>query len=127
MRTRQIFIIAAAFGFLAVALGAFGAHAFKSYLITYGRLDTFEVAVRYQFYHAIALFVVGLLNQNENHKKSLQYSALSMSIGIVLFSGSLYMLCLTSSRIWAIATPVGGLFFLIGWGLLFLFAIKKAG
>ena len=100
-------------GGLGVAFGAFGAHALKTLLTQAGRVDTFELAVRYQFYHALALLVTGLL-MNHLTTRFLRYSAVFFLVGIIFFSGSLYGLCFTSIP-FHYATPFGGLFFIAGW------------
>lgn len=111
--------IAAALGALAVVIGAFGAHSLKPMLIETGRLATFETAVEYHFYHVLALFLIGLL-QNQNNHKYLSWSANAMLIGLILFSGSLYILCMTRMTYLGAITPIGGIFFIIGWVLLFM-------
>ncbi len=109
--------IAAIFGALAVAIGAFGAHALKPMLLESGRLETFETAVKYHFYHALALLLIGTLQAHFESKK-LHYSALAMIIGIIIFSGSLYVLCLTNLNILGAITPIGGAAFIAGWIML---------
>lgn len=112
------------FGGLAVVLGAFGAHSLKSFLMESGRTETFELAVRYQFYHALALLAVGiLLGQSESRR--LHYSGLFFLLGIFFFSGSLYILSFTGIKILGAVTPLGGVFFIIGWVLLGLAVVKK--
>lgn len=106
-------------GALSVMIGAFGAHALKNTLTTNGRLETFETAVKYQFYHVFALLIVGILLSRIDHKL-LHYSGYSFIVGIIIFSGSLYTLCLTNVGKWGAVTPIGGVFFIIGWVLLFL-------
>jgi uncharacterized membrane protein YgdD (TMEM256/DUF423 family) len=103
----------------AVAIGAFGAHALKPMLIAAGRQETFEIAVRYQFYHALALLIVGLLAR-DIQTKGLGTSAWLFLIGILIFSGSLYVLCLTGITWLGAITPIGGVFFLGGWTFLAL-------
>jgi uncharacterized membrane protein YgdD (TMEM256/DUF423 family) len=105
-------------------LGAFAAHALKEMLVATGRIDTYELAVKYQFYHSLALLLVGLL-MGQFGSKFLRYSALSFSIGILFFSGSLYVLSLTGKTILGAVTPIGGLFFILGWTLLVLGVYKK--
>lgn len=114
-----IFLAAAALGALAVMIGAFGAHALKSTLEAQGRLDTFETAVKYQFYHTLALFIIGVLLYHI-HDKLLAYAGVSMLTGIVIFSGSLYVLCLSGIRWMGAITPLGGLLMILGWVLLFV-------
>jgi uncharacterized membrane protein YgdD (TMEM256/DUF423 family) len=106
--------IAAALCFLAVALGAFGAHALKSTLESYGMLDVWNKAVLYHFIHAIALFALGLYGVNNRGAWWL------ILAGVVLFSGSLYVMALTNLRWLGTVTPLGGLCFLAGWGWLIL-------
>ena len=109
-------IAAAVLGFLSVALGAFGAHALKNVLNSYSR-EIYEKAVQYQMFHTAALLLVGLL-QNLHPHNSLAGPGWSFLLGIVLFSGSLYMLALTGASWWGAITPLGGLAFLLGWAWL---------
>lgn len=111
-------------GGLAVAIGAFGAHALKPLLMETGREATFELAVRYQFYHALALLATGLLT-SETRRKTLHYSSLCFVLGIILFSGSLYVLCFTGIKMLGAITPFGGVFFILGWVLLATGVYKK--
>lgn len=114
MNQRNSLLTGALFGLLGVALGAFGAHALKDMLSAAGRLDTYELAVRYQFYHALALLAVGLLQQN-SVSKYLKTSSIFFLSGTVLFSGSLYLLCFTGSTAFAMVTPFGGVLLIFGW------------
>jgi uncharacterized membrane protein YgdD (TMEM256/DUF423 family) len=106
----------------AVLLGAFGAHALKAKLTAY-QLGIFDTGVRYQFYHALALVATYLL-RGKLPERYLRWAALCFCIGIVLFSGSLYVLAcsdwigLENKRIVGPMTPIGGLFLIMGWGLL---------
>ena len=101
-------------GFLVVFLGAFGAHALKTRL-TPELQATFEVGVRYHAYHALALLGVGLwMRQSPPGSAAVGWLFLS---GIVLFSGSLYVLALTGQKWLGMVTPLGGLAFLAGWAL----------
>jgi uncharacterized membrane protein YgdD (TMEM256/DUF423 family) len=109
---------------LGVCVGAFGAHALKDILESAGRTHTFELAVRYQFYHAFALLITGLLMMHFPSKK-LVYASWSFLTGILFFSGSLYALCFTGVTVLGAVTPLGGLFFIAGWILLLLSIIKK--
>jgi uncharacterized membrane protein YgdD (TMEM256/DUF423 family) len=101
-------------GGIAVAAGAFGAHALRSRLSP-ADLATFETAARYQMYHALALLAVGLLT---TRGVAASPSGWSFLIGIVLFSGSLYLLTLGGLRWMGAVTPMGGVAFLAGWVLL---------
>lgn len=110
-------------GFIAVGLGAFGAHALKEKLEASGYIQTYQTAVSYQFYHTIALLCIGLLAM-KYPSSLLNYSGYSMIIGVVLFSGSLYLLCFTNVKWLGAITPIGGLAFLTGWILLFIAILK---
>ena len=94
MNTQKTLLAGALVGLFGVAIGAFGAHALKPMLAETGRLETYELAVRYQFYHAFALLVVGILMKSHSHK-FFRLSSLFFIVGIIGFSGSLYLLCLT--------------------------------
>jgi len=106
--------IAAALCFLAVALGAFGAHALRSTLETRGMLDVWNKAVLYHFIHAIALFALALYGTANRGAWWLLFA------GIFLFSGSLYLLALSNVRWLGAITPLGGLCFLAGWAWLII-------
>ena len=111
-------------GAIAVSLGAFGAHALKKSLEASGRFDTFETAVKYQFYHALALVLIGMLVQNmPANAKILSYSGYSFLVGVLIFSGSLYAICFTGITKFGAIAPIGGLALIIGWILLF-WAVK---
>lgn len=101
-------------GFSTVALGAFGAHALKARLQSNGYAEVFETAVRYQAYHSLLLFLIALL-LILTADKWFRYSAISIISGIILFSGSLYLLALTGIRTLGMITPLGGVFLLLGW------------
>jgi len=118
----------ALFGALAVALGAFGAHALKATLEAANRTDTFETAVKYQFYHAIALVLVGLLIKvgDPSLHKMLTGSGYSFIGGILIFSGSLYAICFTGITKFGATAPIGGLLFILGWVLLLIAGGKLA-
>lgn len=109
-------------GLLGVALGAFGAHALRASLTASGRLDTFETAVKYQFYHALALVLIGILMQvfaaNSATVKLLGWAGNSFLGGVLVFSGSLYVLCMTGVTWLGAITPIGGVLMIAGWALL---------
>lgn len=114
--------LAAVFGALAVLIGAFAAHGLKNTLsVEY--LAVLNTAVQYQFMHALALLVVALLAQY-NGSRALVSAALFFSLGIVLFSGSLYMLVLTPFKP-GVITPVGGGLLVLGWLSLAVAAWRK--
>lgn len=110
--------IAAAAGFLAVALGAFGAHALKGVLAQNGTAAIWETAVFYHFIHAVMLFLVA------GRKPFAAFAWWCFLAGIVVFSGSLYLLAATNARWLGAVTPFGGLSLLAGWGCLFFNAAK---
>ncbi|WP_040512872.1 DUF423 domain-containing protein [Gracilibacillus halophilus] len=113
----KLFLVLGALnGFLAVALGAFGAHGLESRL-SEKMLSTWEKAVNYQMFHTMALLVTGLLLQRIN-AVSLTTAGWFFFIGVVLFSGSLYIYSVSGLKGFAMITPIGGVAFLIGWILL---------
>ena len=126
---RGFLITAAIIGAFSVVLGAFGAHALKKY-VSAEAVATFETGVRYQFYHCFALFVVGILYE-AFPAKWLTWSGYSFIIGILLFSGSLYLLTALQSteqvglKKIGMITPVGGLCFIAGWLFLTIAIIKN--
>ena len=111
---QQLFLMTGAFfGFLGIAAGAFGAHLLKS-KISNESFDVFEVAVRYQMYHALALIglvaILGFLPSTW-----LAIAGWMFIIGVFIFSGSLYALVFSGIRLWGAVTPLGGLLLLLGW------------
>ena len=128
--TRLFLLIASFSGMTAVILGAFGAHALKQRLPA-NLLHSYETAVQYQFWHALALLAVALLLLQWPASRLLQATGWLFTLGIILFSGSLYLLSLTEVRqIGAISvgpiTPMGGLCFIVGWFLLILAAWQNS-
>lgn len=116
--------LAAISGSLAVGLGAFGAHALKTQLTPY-QLDIWQTGVFYQFVHTLLLLFVS--RQNDwfiNSPRLTKLSCWSLTIGIILFSGSLYLLALTSLKWVGIITPIGGLLFITSWLLLLMIKRK---
>ena len=116
------FLLGAISGGVAVALGAFGAHALKAHL-TAERLTTFETGVRYQLYHALALLGVTIAIARWPVSTLPNIAGWLFVIGTLLFSGSLYLLCFTRQRWWGAVTPFGGLAFIAGWVCLALTAL----
>ncbi|WP_445747541.1 DUF423 domain-containing protein [Polaribacter sp.] len=117
-------IITCFFGVTAIVLGAFGSHALKE-ILTFDQLQSFETAVRYQIYHAIVLLFVATFDGISAKQKQL-VNAL-FYLGILFFSGSIYVIQLTSIQaksIWFI-TPLGGLFLIAGWITMIVLFIKK--
>ncbi len=124
MNQRLTYIFGALMAGLAVAIGAFGAHGLKDILMTHGRTETFDLAVRYQFYHAFALLITGILMKDFVIKR-LEYASLFFVAGILLFSGSLYILSLTNVTKLGAITPLGGVCFLLGWTFMILSFRRK--
>ena len=117
--------IAALFGGSAVVLGAFGAHLLKNQLSPEA-IQVWNTAVSYQFYHSLSLLVAGLFIQKNQTDKLLKATVWFFCLGILLFSGSLYLLSTNEllgiqalKPILGPATPIGGVCFIIGWGCLF--------
>jgi uncharacterized membrane protein YgdD (TMEM256/DUF423 family) len=125
---KRLIIIASVFGILAVILGAFGAHALKSLLDPAG-LEVWKTAVSYQFYHTLALLFLSLLPESKGRSGNI--AAWFFSLGILLFSGSLYLIStkeiLNISQLSVLGplTPVGGFFFILGWISLISVALKS--
>ncbi|GAA4836279.1 DUF423 domain-containing protein [Paenibacillus vulneris] len=109
--------------FLSVALGAFGAHALKT-KIPADMLAVYETGVQYQMMHSLGLIAIGLIAAMLPNNKHLARAGWSMLIGIVLFSGSLYVLAVTQIKPLGAITPFGGVAFLFGWLSLVLAALQ---
>ena len=120
---RTFLLIGALAAFLGVALGAFGALAVRARLSPQS-LEVFETGVRYQMYHAFALLIVALALVRLDGWIVRSAGGL-FTVGIVLFSGSLYVVALSGIRAFGAITPVGGLAFLAGWGLLVWAAVAR--
>ena len=114
-------------GFLAVALGAFAAHALEDVLDDYSA-TIWDTAIQYQMFHAVAIILVGILMSKAifGEVKQLKIAMICFNVGIVFFSGSLIVLALTGIGVLGAITPIGGVLFLIGWTMIILTAIKKA-
>lgn len=120
-------LIAAINGFLAVAAGAFGAHALRDRLSA-ADLALFDTAVRYQMWHGLALLGVAWLTSRAGTAPPwpVQAAGMAFTAGVVVFCGALYVMALTGSRAMAPLAPVGGLAFLVGWGCLIFAATRSA-
>lgn len=115
-------------GALAVGIGAFGAHSLKE-IVTAEKLAIYETGVRYHFYHTFALLAVGILMHFKKNK-AINYAGWAFLAGIVLFSGSLYLLAVNESMHLGLAwlgpiTPIGGVLFIIGWIALIYSSYQK--
>jgi len=115
--------LAALFGLLGVALGAFGAHGLHTVLDDRA-LSLFQTAVRYQFYHVVALLMCGAFDRSGMNRRLLAFATASFSLGIILFCGSLYLLALTSRHGLGWVTPLGGAALIVGWLLLLVSALQ---
>lgn len=113
-------MLAAIFGLHGVVIGAFGAHGFETILEANERVATFQTGVEYHMYHAVALFALAtwMPYAHPSARRWLQWAAWSLSIGILVFPGTLYVLSLTNIRWLGAITPLGGLAFLIGWAFI---------
>lgn len=125
---KRIILTAAMFGTTAVALGAFGAHGLED-RISADQLETWETAVDYQFYHTLALLFLSTFSRAKSN--FIRVSFISFVVGILLFSGSLYLLSTYSltgflkPTILGPVTPIGGLAFIVGWVGLFVATLKN--
>jgi uncharacterized membrane protein YgdD (TMEM256/DUF423 family) len=116
-------LVAAINGFVAVAAGAFGAHGLQGKLDAHA-MSVFETGARYQMYHALAIGLAALAARNAAAASTANVASAFFLAGIVLFSGSLYLLALTGTRALGFVTPFGGLAFLVGWAALAWSATK---
>lgn len=114
-------------GFLAVALGAFAAHALEDKLDAYGT-DIWNTAIQYQMLHAVAIVLVGILMSKAifGNVKQLKIAVICFNAGIIFFTGSLMVLALTGIKVLGAITPIGGVLFLIGWAMLISATLKHA-
>lgn len=113
MKNQKILLSGAIFMALAVLLGAFGAHALKKILLP-DMLAIYQTAVQYQFYHALGLLAVGTIGMHYP-SKWIRWSGILLITGIILFSGSLYVLSLSGIKTFGAITPIGGVSFVLGW------------
>jgi len=111
------------FAVFAVILGAFAAHGLKASLDAY-HLGIFETGVKYQMYHGLGLAIIGVLAAKST-SKYFEYSVWLMSMGIIFFSGSLYLMAVFDLKYLGIVTPVGGVFFIMAWISCFLGVLKS--
>lgn len=120
--SKTILLSAAVLLAFAVAIGAFGAHGLKAHL-SEAMLQTWKTGVEYHFYHALGLLLIGVLSVLMP-SNLLNWSAIFLFAGIILFSGSLYILALTGIRWLGAITPLGGISFIVGWVLLSIAVFK---
>tara|TARA_B000000437_G_scaffold93553_1_gene67865 strand:+ start:738 stop:1115 length:378 start_codon:yes stop_codon:yes gene_type:complete len=122
--TNPLITMAAVNGLLAVMLGAFMSHSLDE-TITTELLGVFQTGVSYHMYHSLAALAAGILSHIFPKVRLLKFSAYSFLLGIMLFSGSLYLLALTELPMIGMITPIGGIFFIFGWIMLCIFGAKK--
>ncbi len=122
MDARKTLAVAGILIALATALGAFGAHALRAHL-TADRLQVYETAVRYHFLNSLGLLAIGVLLRSSDGEL-LRWSAVLVLAGVILFSGSLYLLTFGAPRMLGIVTPLGGLALIAGW-ILFAVAVSR--
>ncbi len=126
---RQAVVAGSLFAMLSVILGAFGAHALKA-ILTVDLLSSFETGVKYQMYHGLALLAIGIAYAYKP-QKLLRIVSILFILGIILFSGSIYLLVALKSNGqiglggFGILTPIGGVLFIIGWLLMLISFLKK--
>ena len=126
-QSRRALLLAGLVGLTGVALGALGAHALRAALLERGTLAAWETGARYHMFHAVAIFAaaIWLRSTNANTGRLALWAARCWSVGVVLFSGSLYWLGLGGGRWLGPVTPVGGVALLIGWALVFVAGLSK--
>jgi uncharacterized membrane protein YgdD (TMEM256/DUF423 family) len=124
MSVRTTLLFGSISAMLGVLLGAFGAHALHDRLLSTGRVETFDVAVEYQFYHALALLLTGIV-MHDTPSQQLSIASAAFATGIVFFSGSLYVLSIFNLPWTGAVTPFGGVAFIVGWFFFTIHFTKK--
>ena len=124
---KKIISTGAILGIIAIVLGAFGAHALKK-VLSMEELSTFETGVRYQMYHALFLIFIGIINELSQKTKKIIYNL--VVFGVLLFSGSIYVLATNSLtsfdfKVIGFITPIGGLLLILAWGVLLFHTLMK--
>ena len=124
---KKIISTGAILGIIAIVLGAFGAHALKK-VLSMEELSTFETGVRYQMYHALFLIFIGIINELSQKTKIIIYNL--VVFGVLLFSGSIYLLATNSLtsfdfKVIGFITPIGGLLLILAWGVLLFHTLMK--
>jgi uncharacterized membrane protein YgdD (TMEM256/DUF423 family) len=125
---RSFFVIGIVFCLLSVVLGAFAAHGLKD-MVSAQRIAVFQTGVQYQFYHGIVLMILSLAQPqvmpSHQQKMYAKRAGVFFVVGTVFFSCSLYLLAVTSIKLFGPITPLGGLFFIIGWLFMLIAVVKK--
>lgn len=124
---KKIISTGAVLGMIAIILGAFGAHALKK-VLSMEELSTFETGVRYQMYHALFLMLIGMIKELSQKAKKIIYNL--VVFGILLFSGSIYLMATNSLtsfdfKVIGFITPIGGLLLILAWGVLLFHTLMK--
>ena len=122
---RRLVLLGSVFGFLSVAIGAFGAHMLKARLDATGFKAVFETGVQYQMAHSLALLFLAGLSERIIPSAKIKVVGLLFAIGIIIFSGSLYLLAVTGINLFGAITPLGGLAFMAGWIILAVSAARR--
>lgn len=123
---RSVFLLlSAGCGFIGVAMGAFGAHGLKT-ILSVEMLAVYKTAVDYQMWHALGLGLIAILRHHTPEAALLKWAGWLMLIGILLFSGSLYLLAILNIKWLGMITPLGGVAFLLAWLLLAVFAFQPS-
>lgn len=125
MKPKSLLIIGSIFMAFAVAFGAFGAHIVQD-ILTPERFEVYKTGVEYHFYHAIGLLLIGVASFHIEKSAWLIWSSRLMIIGILIFSGSLYILTLTNTGWLGAITPLGGVAFILGWSFFAVSASKES-
>ncbi len=124
MTSKSLLITGSVFMALAVIFGAFGAHIVQD-LLTPDRFAVYQTGVEYHFYHALGLLLLGAVTLSYKANRWLNYSGYCMVTGIIIFSGSLYLLTLTDTGWLGAVTPIGGIAFILGWIFLAVGVIRN--
>ena len=122
---KSVFLLLAALSAMTgVGLGAFGAHGLKN-ILSPELLTVYQTGVTYQMWHALGLMGIALVHQQAAESKLIYWSGWLMFIGIIVFSGSLYLLAILDLKWIGIITPIGGVSFIMAWVLIAIFTTKK--
>ncbi len=123
LNNKHFLVFASFLGLTAVAIGAFGAHAWKDLLLKNGKYDAFKTASFYHFIHALLLFGISHIKALN---KSLVLAKYFIGVGVLLFSGSLYLIALTTWPSIAFVTPIGGIILMMAWCALIFYSIQNS-
>ncbi|MFD1886223.1 DUF423 domain-containing protein [Paenibacillus wenxiniae] len=121
---RTYIMVASILGMLGVAIGAFGSHILEPIIGT--RIEVFKTGVEYHFVHALAILLTAILAGQLGESAMLRWAARLFTIGIIFFSGSLYVLCITGVKVLGAITPIGGVCLIVGW-ILLAWSAARAG